>query len=34
MVVANLVHRDSQNEIAKFGDVVYTRRPGHLQDQA
>lgn len=23
-----LVHRDFQNEIAKFGDVVHTRRPG------
>src|SRR5436190_12374091 len=28
MVAANLVHRDFQNEIAKFGDVVNTRRPG------
>jgi hypothetical protein len=28
MVASNLVHRDFQNEIAKFGDVVNTRRPG------
>jgi len=27
MVVANLVHRDFQDEIAKFGDVVNTRQP-------
>lgn len=27
MVMANLVHRDFQNEVASFGDVVNTRRP-------
>lgn len=28
MVAANLVHRDFENEIKDFGDVVNTRRPG------
>lgn len=28
MVAANLVHRSFDNEIAEFGDVVKTRRPG------
>lgn len=28
MVAANLVHRDFEDEIARFGDVVNTRRPG------
>ena len=28
MVAGNLVHRDFQNEIAEFGDVVNTRKPG------
>jgi hypothetical protein len=28
MVAANLVHRDFSNEIASFGDVVNTRKPG------
>ena len=28
MVVANLVHRDFENEVSDFGDVVNTRRPG------
>lgn len=28
MVAANLVHRDFENQIAQFGDVVNTRRPG------
>ena len=28
MVMARLVHRDFSNEIANFGDVVNTRRPG------
>jgi len=27
MVIANLVHRDFENEIRQFGDVVNTRRP-------
>lgn len=28
MVAANLVHRDFENEVRDFGDVVNTRRPG------
>ncbi len=31
MVVANLVHRDFQNEIANYGDTVNTRRPGEFK---
>ena len=31
MVMANLVHRDFQSEVAKFGDVVNTRRPGEFK---
>ena len=31
MVAARLVHRDFENEIAKFGDVVNTRRPGQFK---
>ena len=31
MVIANLVHRDFENEIRQFGDVVNTRRPGVFQ---
>ena len=31
MVMANLVHRDFENEIAKFGDVVNTRKPGEFR---
>ena len=31
MVMANLVHRDFENEIAKFGDVVNTRKPGEFK---
>lgn len=27
-MIANLVHRDFENEVAKFGDVVNTRKPG------
>lgn len=30
MVMANLVHRDFENEIKDFGDVVNTRRPGQF----
>jgi hypothetical protein len=30
MVIANLVHRDFENEIRQFGDVVNTRRPGNF----
>lgn len=30
MVAANLIHRDFQNEIAQFGDVVNTRKPGEF----
>jgi len=28
MIMAGLVHRDFQNEVANYGDVVNTRRPG------
>jgi hypothetical protein len=31
MVAAMLVHRDFTNEIAEFGDVVNTRRPGEFE---
>jgi len=31
MVMANLVHRDFENTIAKFGDVVNTRKPGEFK---
>jgi hypothetical protein len=31
MVMANLVHRDFENEIARFGDVVNTRKPGEFK---
>jgi len=31
MVVANLVHRDFENEVAQFGDVVNTRQPGTFE---
>jgi hypothetical protein len=31
MVVANLVHRDFEDEIARYGDVVNTRRPGEFK---
>ena len=31
MVMANLVHRDFENEVAKFGDVVNTRKPGEFK---
>jgi hypothetical protein len=31
MVMANLVHRDFENEVAKFGDVVNTRKPGDFK---
>jgi hypothetical protein len=30
MVAANLVHRDFQDEFARFGDTVHTRRPGEF----
>lgn len=30
MVVANLVHRDFQDEVAAFGDIVNTRKPGEF----
>lgn len=30
MVATNLIHRDFSNEIAKFGDVVNTRRPAEF----
>jgi hypothetical protein len=31
MVMANLVHRDFEDEIARFGDVVNTRKPGEFK---
>lgn len=31
MVIGQLVHRDFSNEIAAFGDVVNTRRPGEFE---
>jgi len=31
MVIANLVHRDFSNEIAKFGDIVHTRKPAEFK---
>ena len=31
MVIANMVHRDFQNEVQRFGDVVNTRRPGEFE---
>jgi hypothetical protein len=30
-VMANLVHRDFESQVAKFGDVVNTRRPGEFK---
>ena len=31
MVVANLIHRDFQDEVAQFGDIVNTRQPGTFE---
>jgi len=31
MVMANMVHRDFEDTVAKFGDVVNTRRPGEFK---
>jgi len=31
LVMANMVHRDYEDQIAKFGDVVNTRRPGEFK---
>ncbi len=31
MVIANMVHRDFQDEIARFGDTVNTRKPGEFE---
>jgi hypothetical protein len=31
MVMANLVHRDFEESVAKFGDVVNTRKPGEFK---
>ena len=31
MVLSKLVHRDFENEIASYGDVVNTRRPGEFE---
>jgi hypothetical protein len=33
MVMARLVHRDFSNQVANFGDVVNTRRPGTFRSQ-
>lgn len=33
MVMARLVHRDFSDEVANFGDVVNTRRPGTFRSQ-
>lgn len=30
MVIANLIHRDFSNEVAKFGDIVHTRKPAEF----
>jgi len=31
MVIANMVHRDFENEVARFGDTVNTRKPGEFE---
>lgn len=31
MVMANLVHRDFENEVAKYGSIVHTRKPGKFK---
>lgn len=31
MVIANLIHRDFSNEVAKFGDMVHTRKPAEFK---
>ena len=31
LVMANMVHRDFEDTVAKFGDVVNTRRPGEFK---
>ena len=31
MVMANLVHRDFENDVREYGDTVNTRRPGSFQ---
>ena len=31
MVIANMVHRDFENEVARYGDVVNTRKPGEFE---
>jgi hypothetical protein len=31
MVITNLINRDFQNEFARAGDIVHTRRPGEFQ---
>jgi hypothetical protein len=30
MVISNLVHKDFSNEVAKFGDLVHTRKPAEF----
>jgi hypothetical protein len=31
MVIANMIHRDFENEVARHGDVVNTRKPGEFE---
>ena len=31
MVMGNLVHRDFENEVASFGDIVHTRKPNEFE---
>lgn len=30
MVIANLIHKDFSNQVAKFGDIVHTRKPAEF----
>jgi len=30
MVISNLIHRDFSNDVAKFGDIVHTRKPAEF----
>jgi hypothetical protein len=34
VMAAKLVHRDFENEVRDYGDVVNTRRPGEFHDSA
>ena len=31
MVISNLIHRDFSNQVAKFGDIVHTRKPAEFK---